>query len=428
MARVLAADDDSGFRQILQMLLTTKGHGVLPVGSAEEASAALIREPFDLLICDVKMDPGTGMDVLKTAREVRPNMPVVMVTAHGTVDTALESLRMGAFDYVTKPFRVADFLLTVERALAWDPEAVEDVEPRVDPDPFYRFGSIVAASESMRLTCQMVERVAPAATPALFCGPTGTGKTLLAQALHALSPRRAAPFLTMDCAALEPDDLFFQLFGTSEQGADEASGQGGSLAAANGGSLFLRRIEKMPVSAQDHLINILRDKQIKTADSHDPVPLDVRVISSTESHVEDMVGGNIRQELYMRLAAIVIEIQPLRERVEDILPLAAHFLRLEHDQAALPVIERDACGALQHYAWPGNATELRDVVLQAAGEGNRIAVSALPPYLMESLSGKGNAAPGAEQNGHRAAALRAFLRSKESALREQMDRGAQSGS
>ncbi|MCE9614058.1 MAG: sigma-54 dependent transcriptional regulator [Lentisphaerae bacterium] len=410
MARLLVVDDDPKFLDVLTKLLANRGYDIATCTSGDAALESMAQSLPDLLLCDINMKPTSGMQVLQAARERHPGLTVVMFTAYGSVETALESLRKGAFDYVTKPFRVSDFIETIESALAWDPTRAAEGEQATIP---FHLGEIIAQSASMRAVCTMIERVAPTDATMLFRGERGSGKQLCGRTIHAMSQRRQGPFVVADCAAIPPADLAVALFGRAVQahGLDSEDGHG-LLQQAFGGTLWLSEIGILPPPIQERLLRVFKEQLIVPEGGETPVPVDARILAETAMDMPQAVAqGKFRADLYARFAPLAVEIKPLRERREDILPMFWHFFRQAlGDQAPLPRVDPDARGLLLHYSWPGNVKELQAVVshLVQAGITQRVTGATLPENMVRALSGTPIAALSQDDSG-RAKSLKAFL-------------------
>ncbi|MBU1692344.1 MAG: sigma-54 dependent transcriptional regulator [Verrucomicrobia bacterium] len=428
MARILLVDDEASILSVLSTLLKAEGHEVVPVMGGEKAQDIIRNEQFDLMISDIRMSPVDGMQLLQQIRKERPQTAVIMITAYGSVETAVESMKQGAFDYVTKPFKVDELLLTVQRALEYGAAIAENVQLKAQIESRYHFENIIAESAAMRRVCEMIERVAPTDTTVLILGESGTGKELVAKAIHAHSRRKNKRFLPINCAAMPEPLLESEMFGHVKGAFTGATvNKDGLFEAANGGTIFLDEIGAMPPSIQGKLLRVLQDKQIRRVGGTDSVAVDVRVLAATNDHLENLIEqGKFREDLYYRLSVIPIEIKPLRERVEDILPLCYHFLRLEAgpDQEP-PPMDPDVQLIMEQYSWPGNVRELENALRHAmtfAQERGRISKDVLPAKIVASVE---SGAPMPAGIGSRAEmfkgkSLKGFLRSKEKEYLEQV--------
>jgi DNA-binding response OmpR family regulator len=291
MARILVVDNEAGILSVLTTLLKAEGYDVVPLREGDKAIEQLKSEEFDLLVSDIRMTPVNGMEVLKIAREQRPGMAVIMLTAYGTVETAIEALKLGAFDYVTKPFKVDELLITVQRALEYSRALSENVDLRAQLGKRYRFENIVAESAAMRNVCEMIERVAPTDVTVLIYGESGTGKELVAKAIHAHSRRKNNKFLAVNCAALPEPLLESEMFGHVKGAFTGASAnKEGLFEAAHGGTIFLDEIGAMPLSIQGKLLRVLQEKEVRRVGSNDNVSVDAHAAGSPRGGVE-VPGG-----------------------------------------------------------------------------------------------------------------------------------------
>jgi len=415
MAKILLVDDEASILSVLSVLLKAEGYEVVPVDNGEKALELIKSTPFDLMISDIRMRPMDGISLLKAAREQRPAMSALMVTGYGTIETAVESLKYGAFDYITKPFKVDELLITVQRALEYNRTINENIDLKAQLTGKYRFENIIAESRSMQNVCEMIERVAPTDTTVLIYGESGTGKELVAKAIHAYSNRKNKKFLPLNCAALPEPLLESELFGHVKGAFTGASAdKTGLFEFADNGTLFLDEIDSMPLGIQAKLLRVLQDKQIRKVGGNEPITVDVRVLASTNARLEQLITqGTFREDLYYRLSVIPIEIKPLRERAEDILPLVYHILHREFGQnKELPRIEPEVLALLEQYSWPGNVRELENALKHALtfAKNNIINKDCLPLKITQSPLVKGTEI---KRDDYKGKSLKAFLRIKE---------------
>jgi len=418
MAKILLVDDEPSILSVLSVLLKAEGYEVVPCDGGEKAVDLIKSTPFDLMISDIRMRPIDGMQLLKLARDHQSQMSVLMVTGFGTVETAVEALKLGAFDYVTKPFKVDELLITVKRALEYNKALSENVTLKEQLTGKYRFENIIADSPAMRNVCEMIERVAPTDATVLIYGESGTGKELVAKAIHAYSSRKTKKFLPINCAALPEALLESELFGHMKGAFTGATAdKEGLFEAANGGTLFLDEIGTMPLSIQAKLLRVLQDKEIRRVGGNESIPVSVRMLAATNSRLESLIEqGTFREDLYYRLSVIPIEIKPLRERQEDIIPMVYHFLRREVGEGnPLPRIEPDVMRLVEQYSWPGNVRELENALKHAItfAKDNVIALDCLPAKVLQSARLEGSTTILPRQDDARGRSLKAFLRAKE---------------
>ncbi|MDH3686138.1 MAG: sigma-54 dependent transcriptional regulator [Myxococcales bacterium] len=365
-ARVLVLDDEPRMADVVGMVLGRSGHEVESFSDPEAALAALEARPADVLITDLRMPGVDGVEVLKRARAHDPELPVILMTAHGSVPTALEAMREGAFDYVQKPFDNDELRTLVQRAL--DVTRLDRENRYLRSELRSRYGpeGIVAESEGMRAALDLVKRAARSRSTVLISGESGTGKELVARAVHFHSDRVGGPFVAVNCKALAEGVLESELFG-HERGAFTGADRprAGLFERAAGGTLFLDEIGEVDDSFQAKLLRVLQERVVQRVGGSDEVAVDVRVVAATARDLrKEADEGRFREDLFFRLAVIPIELPPLRERREDVLPLARHFLerqREDLDRRGLRFGE----GVEAHLAghtWPGNVRELENVV------------------------------------------------------------------
>ena len=425
--KILLVDDEPRILTLLHSVLRMEG---LEAVSAKDGPAALVllkAQKFDLMVSDIRMSPMDGMELFRAARAECPDLPVILLTAYGTVETALEAMKNGAFDYLTKPFKVDELIITVKRALEYSEIKAERDELRDTLTTQCKFDVVVAESPAMKRVCEQIRRVAPTDATVLLTGESGTGKEVLARAIHNNSRRRDKPWVAVNCAALPEPLLESEMFGYvkgSFTGAN--SDRKGLFEAAEGGTLFLDEISSMPLSLQGKLLRVLQEREMRPVGGTTTVPINVRVLAASNMSLEDKVReGTFRQDLYYRLAVITIEIAPLRERPEDVLPLTQFFLRKESAADVQPPrISREAADALLRCPWPGNVRELENAVKHAMAfvQNDEITLETLPSRVVANAAASGaapvTAASAADQ--YRNISLRAFLRQKEKEYLEQV--------
>jgi len=367
--RVLVVDDEALIRWSLAERLRADGHEVLEAGSVAEALEQA-DHGVDLVLLDYKLPDGDGLDVLRGLREADPDTLVMMLTAHKGVDTVVEALQAGAFDYATKPFDLDDVTLRVERALEGTRLRRELRTLRTGLARPFSLGSVIGESEPMQRIKTLVRKVAtsPGST-VLITGESGTGKDLIAKVIHYASHRAARPFLNITCSALPETLLESELFG-HERGAftDARQQKRGLLEQADDGTVFLDEIGEMTPALQAKLLRFLEEKTFRRVGGMSDVHVDVRVVAATNRQLEEAVqGGKFRDDLYYRLNVLRVEIPPLRDRGGDIALLAQHFVETfaKEFKRKVPGLTADAQERLQTYGWPGNVRELRNVVERA---------------------------------------------------------------
>ncbi len=369
MSKILVVDDESLMREFIAESLVSNGYEVDTAENGSKALELLNGETYDLVLTDLKMPRITGMDVLKKAIEKSPDTKVVIMTAYGTVDNAVEAMKIGAFDYISKPFGVDEVLLLVRRALEFRNLQVENRQMKSELEEKYGHRSIVGQSPAMQKVFDLIQTVSQSKSTVLVAGKSGTGKELVARAIHYLSPRKDGPFVKINCAALPAELMESELFG-HEKGAFTGAVRRyrGRFERANGGTLLLDEISEMSPVLQAKLLRVLQEREFEPVGSTDTIQVDVRIIATTNRRIEkEIQDGNFREDLFYRLNVISIHLPPLAERKSDIPLLASHFLEkynLENGKA-IEGISDDAVDLLKSYHWPGNVRELENTIERA---------------------------------------------------------------
>ncbi|MDA3800063.1 MAG: sigma-54 dependent transcriptional regulator [Kiritimatiellae bacterium] len=392
MSKILLVDDEPSILSVLSTLLKAEKYDVTPALGGEKALEILKKEKFNLMLSDIRMNGMSGLELLKHCNKNISDMVIIMLTAYGSVETAIQALKLGAFDYVTKPFKLDELLMTVQRALEYSKAITENKELKTQIKTRYMLENIIAESPAMQNVCEMIKRVAPTDTTILICGDSGTGKELVARAIHANSTRKDKKFMAVNCAALPEALLESEMFGHVRGAFTGAtSDKVGLFESAKGGTIFLDEISSMPLSIQSKLLRMLQEHEIRRVGSNENVSIDARILTATNVPLEQMIKeGLFREDLYYRLSVIPLTIRPLRERVEDIIPLANHFIAKEvqgtDKQSAL--LDKEATNALQKYRWPGNVRELENAIKHALTftTNDTIKVDVLPERIIESSS------------------------------------------
>jgi DNA-binding NtrC family response regulator len=381
---VLVVDDDREMANVMVEILSAAGYRTLAANSGAEAIALVRRERPELVISDLRMVGMSGHQLQTEIKRIAPNLPVVIITAFGSIQTAVESMKLGAFDYITKPFSNDELVLVVTRALEDSSLRQEIKRLRGELAHSYGLENIIAASPKMVEVLKMVEQIADSAASVLLTGESGTGKELIARALHFQSRRQQAPFVPVNCAAIPDNLLESELFG-HVKGAftDARQSKNGLFQSARGGTLFLDEIGEMPLVLQAKLLRVIEDKRVRPVGATEETAVDVRIVAATNADLEASIGaGKFRPDLYYRLSTVTLLLPPLRERTEDIIPLVRHFLARASAEAGRPIpeLEPDALACLMHYQWPGNIRELQNAISRAVilGRNGRIARSDLP--------------------------------------------------
>ena len=384
---ILVVDDDESLRRVTQLQLEEAGHRVLAASNGTEALALIEADPPALVITDLKMPGLSGLELLNRIRGSHPEITVVMITAFGTVQTAVEAMKAGAYDYITKPIDYEELVLVVNRAMERQ-RLVEEVHSlRTSLDRKYGFESIIGQSKILLQVLEMASRVAQRDSTVLIRGETGTGKELLAKAIHQNSRRKNQPFVTINCGAIPKDLLESELFGHAKGSFTGAfAPKRGKVETADGGTLFLDEIGELPLELQVKLLRLIQQGEVEKVGATSPETVDVRIIAATHRNLKNLIeDGAFREDLYYRLAVIPLELPPLRERLEDVPELVQHlFLKAKqkHDVANLrlpPALVPRFCG----YRWPGNVRELDNVIerLVVLSDGEEITLDDLPDFL-----------------------------------------------
>jgi DNA-binding NtrC family response regulator len=389
MKRVVIVDDDRRTRRVLQILVEKLGLESAAFESADQALATLSEESAALVLTDLKM-PGTdGIEFMRRLRTLDEQVPVIVLTAYGTVEAAVEAMKLGALDFIAKPFDVDALELLIQRSLEASRHRTENRYLREQVDLAPQFEELVGSSSPMREVFELIQKVAPTRSAVLITGETGTGKELVARAIHRLSPREGQLFVPLNCAAIPAELLESELFGHVKGAFSGAqTNREGRFGAADGGTLFLDEIGDMDARLQAKLLRALQEGVIEPVGTNRRIRVDVRIVSSTNRDLEVAIQeGGFRQDLFYRLNVFRIELPPLRERREDIPALAASFLQefgQEIGKGAL-CLRESAAVTLQGYAWPGNVRELRNLMERAAvlavgsEVGDDLVAGLLPP-------------------------------------------------
>jgi len=383
MGRILIADDHDALRRGLARGLTEAGHEIEEASNGNAAIERLHDSYFDVVLSDLKMGGSDGLDVLRTTRALHPTTAVILMTAFGSVNTAVEAMKIGAFDYVQKPFEIEEMEVKIEKALEVKRLKHEIDYLRHTQQDIYEFDKIVGSSGALQRVLDVVKKVAKSNTTVLIRGETGTGKELIAGAIHHNSTRAARNFVKVNCAALQENLLESELFGHEKGAFTGADKQRiGRFEQADGGTLFLDEIGDMSPSTQAKILRVLQEHEFERLGGTRTLRVDVRLIAATNRDLPSMVqAGQFREDLYYRLNVVSIEMPPLRERKEDIVPLAHSFIRkfAAELKKKMEGLETDAQKLLMRYNWPGNIRELENAIERAMllADGRAIAASDL---------------------------------------------------
>jgi len=381
--RILVVDDEVGIVEVLRAIFRREGYRVKTACDAAEALEALQQDTYQLMVSYIRMEPVDGIQLLGKARELQPHLAVIMMTAYAAVETAVEAMRKGAFDYICKPFKVDELLLTVQRALSYEQALAENATLKETLKTQFHFSNMVGDHECMRRLYSMVEKVARTESTIMIRGESGTGKELVARAIHASSPRVDRPFVAINCAAVPATLLESELFGHVKGAFTGASRpKKGFFEAADGGTLFLDEVGSIPISMQLSLLRALQEHEVRPVGAARNIAVDVRIVAATNEDLEGLIReGRFREDLYYRLSVIPVELPALRDRLSDVPLLVAHFLaRLGEREGRELSIAPDALVALTAYAWPGNVRELENVVSRAGAlcDDDRVSLADLP--------------------------------------------------
>jgi two-component system response regulator HydG len=399
MKRILIVDDDAAHRLALKATLGQAGYEISEAEDGDVAVRMVEESVFDLILLDLRMKNMDGVEALKRIKAISPGVPVIIMTAFATVKTAVETLKMGAFEYLTKPLDMNEVLHVVDKALRYYELEAENEALKSRVGEQFDFSNIIGRSPKMRDVFEVLALAAPSDATILILGESGTGKELIANAIHQNSPRRERPFVKVNCAALPENLLESELFG-HERGAftGATSQRKGRFELADGGTIFLDEIGDMSPATQAKILRVLQEQEFERVGGSKTLRVNVRVIAATNKNLEEEVQkGTFRQDLYFRLSVVTVELPPLRERREDIPVLADHFLKkyAEKNQRLIRGFAPKSMDLLMRYQWPGNVRELENVVERAVilCRGEYILPECLPKQFLD-LMGEGESDSG----------------------------------
>jgi nitrogen regulation protein NR(I) len=386
--RILVVEDDEPIQNLLNTFLSGKGFEVTLAQNGKAALDLLGAENFDLVLTDLVMPGKGGMDVLKGATALQPNIPVIVMTGFGTVQTAVEAMKIGAFDYLTKPFNLDELLIVLDKALSISQLQKENRMLKKQLKKKYVFKGLIGDSRSMHAIYELIEKIADTDSTVLITGESGTGKELVARTIHYNNTRRAAgPFVPLNCAAIPKDLLASELFG-HEKGAFTGAvyARAGRFELAQGGTLFLDEVSELDPALQVKLLRVLQEREFQRVGGVKTVKADVRILAATNADLETATKkGTFREDLFYRLNVIPLHLPPLRDRPEDLALLTAHFVQefSRKRQRELLVFSTEANDCLIKYSWPGNVRELENLIerLSILVNGRAVQVSDLPQAL-----------------------------------------------
>jgi DNA-binding NtrC family response regulator len=401
MSRILVVDNEKSMRDLLSIALEKEGYQVETARNGEVAVEMVEGGDYDVVITDINMPRSNGIDVLDAVNRVRPATPVIMMTAYASAETAVETMKKGAYDYITKPFNMEDFKLVIRNASEKKHLAQENTFLKSALKDKYQFGNIIGKNAGMKKVFDYIEKVSNSNATVLVGGESGTGKELVAKALHYNSSRKNHPFISINCGAMPENLLESELFG-HEKGAFTSadSTKIGLMEAANKGTFFLDEVYEAPLSIQVKLLRVLQEREMTRVGGTKPIKVDLRIIAATNRDLVEGVKQKIfREDLYYRLKVISIELPPLRKRKEDIPLLVQHFINKyneQHDkEVKIKGIHPDALKCLENYDWPGNIRELENTIERAVvlETEDLIGVASLPEEIFQAPSSTDNLIP-----------------------------------
>lgn len=386
--KILIVDDDGSMRHMLSLILKREGYEVQAVGKGSEALNLVASESFDFILSDVVMPGMGGLELLQALKEKKVETTVIMMSAYGNLDTAVEAMKRGAYDYISKPFRPDEVLLALRKAEERENLRKENLRLRREVSREYAFGNIVGKSPKMMQLFDTIKKISEYKTSVLIIGESGTGKEMVARCLHYNSPRNNGPFEALNCGAIPETLLESELFG-HEKGAftDAKKEKRGSFEMAHQGTLFLDEVGEMSLSAQVKLLRVLQEGEVKRLGSERTFTVDVRIIAATIQDLSRAAAeGKFREDLFYRLNVLPVHLPPLRERKEDIPLLVEHFIHKYNEQHRLNTegAAEDVLARLLEYSWPGNVRELENAIERAMilAQGKKIEADCLPSEVL----------------------------------------------
>jgi len=367
--RILIVDDEDGMRRLLSRVLTREGYETSAVGSGAEALRLVASERFDLVVTDIKMPEMDGLQLLAELKEYEPSLPIIVITAYGTIENAVQALRSGAYDYIAKPFENDEIKLTVAKAFERERLLAENRYLHAELEGRYDFSGIVGGSLAMQQVYDMASSVAVSNANVLITGESGTGKELLARSIHYSSLRKEKPFVVLNCSAISEGVLESELFG-HEKGAFSGAldTRKGRFERADQGTLFIDEVAEMSMAAQVKLLRVIQEHEFERVGGNKTISVDVRIVAATNKKLEDQVkNGNFREDLYYRLNVVNINVPPLRSRREDVEPLSRFFLEKYKSETGKKITDLSprALSCLLAHDWPGNVRELQNAIERA---------------------------------------------------------------
>ncbi|MBS3906452.1 MAG: sigma-54-dependent Fis family transcriptional regulator [Syntrophaceae bacterium] len=392
--KILVADDEKSMREFLDIMLKKEGYKVTLASNGEEVMKLIEKDIFDLALVDIRMPRQDGISALKRIKSISPETVVIVITAYASADTAIKAMKEGAYDYITKPFKIDEIKLIIQNALEKKHLQKENLLLKQVVRDRYHFENIIGQSSRMLGLYDLLEKVAPTKTNILITGESGTGKELAAKAIHYNSPRKDKPFVTLNCGAIPESLIESELFGHM-RGAftDAISTKKGLFEVADEGTIFLDEISELPLMMQVKLLRVLQDREFKRVGGTEDIRVDVRIISATNKDLEGAVREKqFREDLFYRLNVIQIRIPSLRERKEDIPSLTGHFLKKYSEELGKQISQAspEALRILIQYDYPGNVRELQNIIERAVAleTSQELTVQNLSSYIEEQLPGK----------------------------------------
>ncbi len=392
--KILAVDDEQSMREFLEIMLKKEDYRVSLASNGEEVLRLIEKDIFDLVLLDIRMPKMDGIAVLKKIKALSPETIVIMITAYASADTAIKAMKEGAYDYITKPFKIEEIKLIIKNALEKKNLQKENILLKQVVRDRYHFDNILGQSQKMLALYDLLEKVSPTKTNILITGESGTGKELAAKAIHYNSPRKDCPFVTLNCGAIPESLIESELFGHMKGAfTDAIATKKGLFEVADEGTLFLDEISELPLLMQVKLLRVLQDREFKRVGGTEDIRVDVRIIAATNKDLEEAVREKrFREDLFYRLNVIQIKLPPLRERKEDIPLLAMHFLKKFSGELnkAISNFSVEALQLLLNYAYPGNVRELQNIVERAVALEitQELTAQNLRSYLDEHLQAK----------------------------------------
>jgi len=382
---ILIVEDEVSLRQMLTILLKREGYSVEQADNGLNALSMIKEKSIDLIISDIQMPKMTGIELLRSLWDENIDVPMIMVTAFSSTEEAVEAMKLGAYDYITKPFKNDEIRLVIKNALERKYLQSENRRLKQQLGERFSFKSLIGDSPAMKQLISLLERIAPSQANVLITGESGTGKELVAKALHLNSDRKKNPFVPINCGAIPENLLESELFGHEKgafTGADKR--KSGLFESAENGTLFLDEIGELPMGMQVKLLRVLQEREFRRVGGTENLPLNIRLVAATNQDLEQMVqDGTFREDLFYRLNVVSVELPPLRMRTEDIPMLVTNFYRQQTGKSDYR-IHQDALKLLLNYHWPGNVRELENLVERCIvlGDGHELKVDCLPPSIV----------------------------------------------